>query len=295
MLVRLNHNIYDTLLIYLGKLKLFFRSGIIGKVFVALAGAASVLIATNELVYHRIESERVNAYSSYYNLLNSLGSNDPAVRAGAISQIPVIAETKASKNEETSIIFGLEVLSGARAVERVPVFHENMLLVTKSLLAYPKPLKRVAYIETNAVIDMLGALGQGGWYMGSVIMGDICKEMKLQWIWQNAPDRRITNQPASVIFESSYLVGAEMSRYLLKGASFLGADLYRVNYDDSDLTNASFRQAKLNNVSFRQSILLNVDFTGAELINVDFTGAIMDELCLKGADLKHCKGLKGSE
>ena len=78
----------------------------------------------------------------------------------------------------------------------------------------------------------------------------------------------------------------DFSRYNLKGANLIGADLEDYKLENADLKDANFTGANLTGANFKDA-----DLTDAILENTDFERATLKGANLKGADLSKVKNL----
>jgi len=82
------------------------------------------------------------------------------------------------------------------------------------------------------------------------------------------------------------LSGADLSNQCLQGANFTGADL-----DHARLVLTCLSGANLKGASLRRADLSGANFLHADFGSADLTGAVFSATSIKGAQLKHAKGL----
>ena len=254
----------------------------------AAAGAATILgliVAANGYEESRLDTKRRAAEDSYYQLVTNLGSRDLVGRIGAIGQIHGVLISKVPKDEHPQLWEGLLYLIGTHEHDTEPLYHEVIRRAITILLHAPKQVSDVAPFEADALLEMLCNVGPEGWYLAEARPFVPEREECLRWIWENAPEQRLSDRSSFSLFSGSYLVGADLHRYDLLHANFSDATLIDVAFDESELEGAHFGGAQLERVSFKNSDLQEADFSGAVLVNVSFAGADLAGADFRGATL----------
>lgn len=266
-----------------------FQSSSAGWIIASLVAIIGMLVATNTFEEIRIQDERENAEKSYYYLLAGLASDSPIERVGALGRLPSVLGEMVPVNTRPYLFEGLFYVLGLHDHDSFHAYHEDLIRVIRTLINTPKMNKETSEMESQALIEMLGALGASGWYKGIPKRSSNIKQESLAWIWQNALNERITDSPSFSLFRSSQLRELKLNRYQLDRADFSNSEISQSSFKEAILTYAQFRNANLESISFDNADLEKANFENASLRNVSFKGANLTDVSFVGTELKNIK------
>ena len=123
--------------------------------------------------------------------------------------------------------------------------------------------------------------------------------IKLRSITQEEVDKMLDDANRIKMGDGTHLKTVDLRGYDLTGISFRGRTLSRVLFDNSCLNNADFIRAKMTGCSFVAAIMNEVCMRAAEIQNCSFCNAkmknldvIMSKICLSSFE---CANLEGAE
>ena len=246
------------------------------------------IVGANEFSASRKERDAEAADIAYSRLLQNLGSDSAVVRIGTIGQIARQIRRKVPILHHPYPWDGIAYLFGLNKPETSHPYHEDLQSIIRALLTSPKDGTDSA-LESAAIISLLCDLGPEGWYAAGDRHVVSVSSDSIRWIWENAPEARLSDAPSYTLFRGAELAHASFARLQMERAEFTGATLMWTSFAGSYLDNSTFTTTKLNHVTFEGASLRGADFGGAILDDVNFNGADLDNAHFEGADLKEVR------